>query len=715
MINIKDIKRLLLFDGNTSKFFSVLFLFIIISFHVNAQKQTETNKNLLKLVCSYYLKQKPEIPDTFSSYIYSKTDAQIPKRNYLLLTIPNMLRIARHGETEMFRETYGEYIHTDKGYQLKQQHLLLTNVYKRRRIIEKAEDFIKSNIFKPTIVEDFLLSPISLNNYKYYIYHNIVIGNNLVELSFKPKVPNTQVVTGNAIVDTRTGRILEYTYSGQHDLFTFTVNVKHGDNGYHTVLPKEINAQLILGYFGNRMILNELSVFDIGVAMSDTLVNKDDRHLMSQVRPTPLTDEEMAMLNGKTNKEKLEPKYVEEMDSLITSYDSINAPSVAADSHHDSHAFRRFMWNVVGKMMLHRVRFTFGKDDKGRVSIGPLFNPLYFTYSGHRGIVYRTKLRASYTFDEDHELSTKTVIGYSFKQNQLYTRIPIKFQFNKEHNGYVQFKMESGNHVASSMLLDQLKEESKNGSKDFDKYNIHYFRDTKLNLFGHYNLHSRIGLEAGMVYYRRTALEPQKLRELGKATKSTTFAPTFQAQYSPWGRRGPLLTGDYEHAFKGIMGSDVSYDRWEFDASYELPMTCMRKFSLRGGVGFYTHKGDDEYFLDYTNFQNNYIVGGWHDDWVGEFELLDANWYNASDYYIRCNTCYESPLLLLSFIPTVGRFVEMERFYVSALAVRSYYPYVELGYAFTNHLFSMGFFTAFSQKKYEGFGIKFNIELFEDW
>ena len=60
------------------------------------------------------------------------------------------------------------------------------------------------------------------------------------------------------------------------------------------------------------------------------------------------------------------------------------------------------MWNVVGKMMLHRVRFNFGKDDKGRVSIGPLFNPLYFTYSGHRGIVYRTKLRANYTFDEDH-------------------------------------------------------------------------------------------------------------------------------------------------------------------------------------------------------------------------------------------------------------------------------------------------------------------------
>ena len=289
------------------------------------------------------------------------------------------------------------------------------------------------------------------------------------------------------------------------------------------------------------------------------------------------------------------------------------------------------------------------------------------------------------------------------------------FMFNKKHNGYVQFDYESGNHITSSELLERLKEESSRDSIDFDKYGIRYFRNTLMRLYGHYEPHNRIGLQAGLIVYHRSALDKETFRQMGKVTSYRTIAPTVRVQYKPWGHNGPILTGDYEHAFKGIFHSNVSYDRWEFDASYKKSMSCMREFSIRTGIGFYTHKGDEEYFLDYTNFHNNNIISDWHEEWVGEFELLDPNWYNASDYYIRCNTSYESPLLLLSFAPWIGKFIEHERFYLSALAVRNFYPYIECGYAFTNNIFSLGFFTSFSHRKYEGVGLKFNIELFEDW
>ena len=95
--------------------------------------------------------------------------------------------------------------------------------------------------------------------------------------------------------------------------------------------------------------------------------------------------------------------------------------------------------------------------------------------------------------------------------------------------------------------------------------------------------------------------------------------------------------------------------------------------------------------------------------------MLNANWYNASDYYFRANATYESPLLFLSFCPIVGQIVEKERIYLSALAVRGLLPYVEAGYGFTNRAFSMGIFTGWSKYGFEGVGMKFGFELFNNY
>jgi hypothetical protein len=76
---------------------------------------------------------------------------------------------------------------------------------------------------------------------------------------------------------------------------------------------------------------------------------------------------------------------------------------------------------------------------------------------------------------------------------------------------------------------------------------------------------------------------------------------------------------------------------------------------------------------------------------------------------------YESPILISSWIPLVGRFIEMERIYVSSLVVRHLYPYTEVGYGFTTRIFSVGMFAAFKNEKYNGIGFKFGFELFRRW
>jgi hypothetical protein len=119
--------------------------------------------------------------------------------------------------------------------------------------------------------------------------------------------------------------------------------------------------------------------------------------------------------------------------------------------------------------------------------------------------------------------------------------------------------------------------------------------------------------------------------------------------------------------------------------------------------------------MDFSNFRDNNLPGGWDDDWTGNFQLLSSKLYNESMYYLRGNVSYESPLLAASMVPVVGRFVERERVYLSSLLIDKHRPYTEIGYGFTTRLVSLAFFSSFSGFEYQESGIKFAFELFRRW
>jgi len=163
-----------------------------------------------------------------------------------------------------------------------------------------------------------------------------------------------------------------------------------------------------------------------------------------------------------------------------------------------------------------------------------------------------------------------------------------------------------------------------------------------------------------------------------------------------------------------VLGANLQYTRWEFDASYKKTVNGMRVLNLRGGTGFYTNRSSD-FFVDFSNFRDNNLPTGWEDDWSGQFQLVDSRWYNESNYYVRGHISYDSPLLLLSWMPWVGRFMESERLYFSALGIEHTRPYFELGYGFKTRYFSTGVFTSFLNTRYQGFEFKFTFELFRRW
>jgi len=641
----------------------------------------ERPKRILNKIQRYYDQNAGLFTDTVKVNSYMKYTISIDKHNPTIYSIPTMYRLARAKENDFFGESYWEVKLLDrKRYEAKRLKGFST-IGRSKTALDNVYKYQFPNIYNVTIIDDWLLSPFNKYNRRFYIYHNEGAGSSRIKVCFKPRIKNTQLVKGFAIVENRSGKIVSYEIDGEYDMTKFTVKAKMGETDSTFMIPISCTGNMKISFLGNRILVRVASVYD-----KDSI----------ESRPIPLTDEE---------------------NKIVNRYDSIQNlnDSTAKNDSSNVNKTKYILWDIIGDNVVNKIKTNFGEDDKGYFRLGPIFNPLYFGYSDSKGVVYKLKMNANYNFTNNSDISIYMRLGYSFKQKQLYYSFPLKYSFNKRKNGYILADFGNGNRITNSSVLEKVKEENYVDSIDFEKMNLDYFKDLSLKLICNYDFTEKIGIQGGFIYHDRSAVDKAGFVQLGKPTKYKTFAPLLQIQYRPWGYKGIILTADYEHGMKNIFGGDIRYDRWEFDASYVLPLPCTRSLSIKSGLGFYSSKDEEEYFLDYANFRDNNIPGGWNDDWTGEFELLNSNWYNASDYYFRINTTYESPLMLLAWLPKIGQIIEKERIYVSALTVRRLLPYIECGYGFTNRLFSMGIFTGFSNKHYEGIGFKFGFELFDNW
>ena len=328
-------------------------------------------------------------------------------------------------------------------------------------------------------------------------------------------------------------------------------------------------------------------------------------------------------------------------------------------------------------------------------------------YSQSKGISYKLDIGARYAWNTHRYLTLNPQFGYNFKNQQFYYTIPLRMTYNPKRNGFTEFTWGNGNRTSHAALGEAFQKVMG------DTVAMPDFKDEYFQLINNVAAYDWLEVTTGMVYHRRRSSDGALMRQAGLADEFHSFAPSLTVRLMPW-RKGPTLTANYERSIKGILQSNLAYERWEFDAVYKHQNRSVRILNLRLGAGFYTQRSTD-YFVDYTNFRDNNLPTGWEDDWTGQFQLLDSRWYNESEYYIRSHVSYDSPLIMLSWLPLVGRIVETERFYLSALSIQHTRPYFELGYGFQTRYFSTGIFASFLNTQFQSFGCKFTIELFRRW
>lgn len=650
----------------------------------------ESDSLILQRVLTY----KESLPaklDGIHTNIYIRYYFKTEKRNFTLMAIPSMYAISR-GNREYAGESYSTIYIKDNVVKESTRQLNTGTIPRYKNTMTTMLKYLLPDIYNVTILDNQILSPFNKHNLNLYRYDITLLTNNRAEIVFRPKRYNTQLISGSAIVDRVSGRVIKIGFNGEYDMVNFHVNAEMGKYGLRSLLPKTCDIDATFHFIGNKIKASYHSVYDNPIFLPDSIVNSHDSKLMAEVRPTPLP---------------------ESIKQVYQKNDSIKAKTDTVKVKKEESKWKKILWNSFGDYVINRTKGNFGTKDQGAFRISPILNPLYLSYSGRRGVTYKLKLNGSYKFSLNRDISIEFKAGYSFKQNQFYFNIPIRFNFNKRRNGYIGLDIGNGNRITNSSIVDQIKHESLD-SIDWDKLELDYFKDFYVKFMVNYDLSNKWSVKPGMIYHRRSAVNEVGFVAANRPTTYYSFAPSLEIQFRPSGWSGPIITADYERGVR-IGSADMDYERFEFDVSWKKNFYSLRSMSLRLGSGFYTSKSRNSYFLDYTNFRDENIPGGWNDDWTGEFQLLNSNWYNVSEYYVRTNATYESPLMVFSRIPYIGRLMEMERIYINVLFVDHLHPYVEYGYGFTNRFFSMGFFMATRNKDFDGVGFRFGFELFRDW
>lgn len=678
------------------KILLIFFLFLLL-LPANAIKRSKLS--LLRRVHTYAMTLDTTKAER-TSYAYMRSTVRVERRNPILMTVPTAYVISHGKERQFLSEGY--FRMTVKNYHdFETVPLLhLTTIPHKKRTMSSFSKYLTPTIYSETIVGNSILSPFHPHNFRLYHYTVDVIHGDEVEIRFRGKRKNTQLARGTATIDRLTGRIIKCSFQCEYDMVHSWVSMEMGDFGFSSLFPKDCEALFRFRFIGNRISAHYKSNYGLPKVLTDSIKSMDDPLLMAEVRPDTLSNSEQRIYTQVMTKRLLD-EFREKTDTV---------------KPRKKNMAKTILWDVIGDNVLNRVKTHFGQNNQGYLRVNPVLNPLYMSYSGRRGFTYKFDIRASYQLSDNSEITGRMKAGYSFKLKQFYFRLPIYYYISRRKNRYVKFEVGNGNRISNNRI-----------SRDINVYTaaagemqllspdvFNEFKQGDGRLIFNFDINSKLGFQVGVLQQWWNAMNPYAFHIFGWESHYSSFAPVFEIQYRPIGWSGPILTMDYDRGIKGIMKSNTQYERYEFNAEYIHHINRLQSLQMRLGGGLYTNKGRNAYFLNYENFQENNIPGGWNDDWSGEFELLRGETYNTSSYYVRGNLTYESPLLILSWLPIVGHYMEMERIYVSILNSSHLNPYVELGYGCTTRVISMGLFVSNGQGNRQ-VGVKFGFELFRHW
>ena len=666
----------------------------------------------------------------YNAELYLKGNLQIHHQNRIIKYIPSMFR---------FEKGISRYIHES----ISDLHYTAPNIYDRKiRAVSTTFpggesrffdviDFLKFNIYYPSLMGEKIISPLTEQarlHYRYVLDSIAFQGNELLyKIGVIPRYGSTQLIGGAFWISSSDWSVRSLDFRGRYDLIRFHLTMQMGEDQHTRFLPEFLTLDVRFKFLKNDLEMNytgwmdyeKIKQRDEDYILPIFLQNHDKYNL---TKSYTLTCDTARLIYDRKSFEKLRPIPLDaDEDSMYLAYDARRMKNMEDTIEHTTRLKKGLVYmGQIGDALISS--YNVDISNVGNVTFSPLINPLLISYSHRNGIAYRQDFKYNRLFLNGRLLHLAPQIGYNFTKKEFYAKLDGEYVYNPRKHGSITLNVGNGNRIYSSIVLDQLKNRP-DSIFSFDGLELDYFKDIYLNIAHNLEIINGLTLWTGLSMHWRYAADASEEVARRVRLKYNSFAPRVRITWTPGmyyymngdrkinvGSRYPTFVVDYERGIRALSYSG-EYERCEFSAEQKIYVRNLHTIAYHIGGGFFTNQ-EDMYFVDYVDFANRNLPQGWNDDIGGTFQMLDSRWYNASRHYFRGNMTYGIPFLFLYPVSRLLSFVQKERLYAGILFMPHLNPYVEIGYGVGTHLFDFGVFVGNEEGKFSSVGCKFTFELF---
>ena len=708
-----------------------VFLWLLTGLSVSAKEKRDVyGDSIMALVLDRAIMYQQYIR-SYEANVYIKATSDVLKKNYLLRFTPDFFTVDKKNENILL-EAMVELSYKSPN-RFNQKIIALNGTTLNPDFIRnQAMQFLNVNIYNPTSFRNEVFMPVAKNafNYYYFFHEKHIDTMDIVihKIRVEPKLVSQKLVSGYLYIVDQTYHISKADMQGKSDFTSFHVITDYGIDFHDFLLPYKSELNLEFNILGNSVsnhyssvyqyteiskhdasdrqkILQNYDLTDHYRVEMDSLPIVTDSLYWSDCRPFPLSRAEQSMYNEKRVKEQ-------------TAIDSLN-PLIETRK-----------WNFA-KGIISPTQFGYKSSD---MRYSGLINPFKLAYSKMDGFVYWQQLKIRHeTRESGREVTFDPSIGFVFGRKEVYGNLPVAWLYNPRHIGVFSIVAGNSNQTYSSKVVKEINKRLRGSKFSFEDLELQYYKHYFISLNNRNEIRNGLLLNFSLDYHfydpvkKNTNMPPQLRLADDIAGLTTTnyssISPGVSIIWTPGqyyrftgrkkeyvGSNYPTLSVEYTRGIPDILGCNSRYERIEGDINQKILLGMSRSFQYYVGGGIFTNTAS-VYFADFRKCTRRNFPQSWDDKIGGIFQLLDRNWYNASNSYLQLHTMYESPLMLLSIFRRLTKDIAKERFYFSQLYTPALPSYTELGYGAGTFLFNVGAFVSFNKNKFESFGFKFAFEL----
>lgn len=665
---------------------------------------------------------------SYKADLYLKGHLTVHKQNRIIRYVPSMFRLEK-GVKDYVHESISDLQYTAPGLIDRKVRAMSTTFPSYSGQIFDVIDYMKFNIYAPSLMGNKLLSPL---NEKARVHYRYLLESveprlegELYCIRVLPRYRSTQLVEGVLWLSSSDWTIRRMSLKGRYDLIRFHLDMQMGEEEDTKYLPVLMNLDLNFKFLKNHLEMKytgwmRYSSVTYRKPGEEWIGKKTDDHNLSNSYTLTCDTSRLVVERDSFNRIRPIPLSSYE-DSLYRMADERRRQREADTLKSPPTKFKKNMvfLGQIGDALISSYDIDLSRV--GSINCSPIINPLLVSYSHRNGISYRQVFKYNKLFHDGRLLRIAPQIGYNFTKKELYAKADVEYFYNPRRLGSIEVHAGNGNRIYSSVVLDQLKE-MPDSTFSFEGLELDYFKDVYVDVSHNIELCNGLKLGTGVaMHWRYTKSTPEV--EARVRSRYNSFAPRIRLEWTPGmyyymngnrkinvGSYYPTFMLDYERGVR-LLKNSGTYERIECSVEQVIRLKNVRSIAYHIGGGMFTNQSD-MYFVDYVHFANLNLPQGWNDDIGGTFQMLDGRWYNASSHYLRGNMTFEAPFILLYPVSRLLSFIQKERIYAGILFMPHLNPYLEFGYGFATHLFDAGVFIGNEKGKFTSVGCKFTFELF---